>query len=125
MLAVLGISACAIIKQWKSDLLPLLRLALVLVFGGILIAAATPLFAYVRALTEHTHASVYTELLFKALGIAILTQICADICRECGESALSTGVELTGKIEILLISLPMITEILSIAERLLSLGGDT
>ena len=123
MLAVLGITACTVIKEWKSDLLPLLRLSLVLVFGGILISIASPLFAFVRTLTEYTGNTTYTELLFKALGIAILTQICSDICRECGESSLSAGVELAGKLEILLLSLPMITEILSIAEKLLSIGG--
>ena len=125
MLAVLGICACTVIKQWKSDFLPLLRLSLVLVLGTVLITSATPVLAFVRTLTESTHASPYTELLFKALGIAILTQICSDICRECGESALSGGVELTGKLEILLLSLPMVSEILSMAEQLLSMGGGT
>ncbi len=124
MIAVLGIAVTMIVKQWKSDLLILIRLSLVLVLGTILIGAATPLFSYFQELTQYTKGIAHTELLFKALGIALLTEICANICKECGESSLATGVELTGKIEILLLALPMISEILEIAEGLLSMGGE-
>ena len=53
-----------------------------------------------------------------------MTQYVADICRESGESAAASGVETVGKLEILLLSLPLIDEILRVAERLLSMGGE-
>ncbi|MBE6589594.1 MAG: hypothetical protein E7643_05390 [Ruminococcaceae bacterium] len=123
MLAVAGIAATAIIKQWKSDFLPLVRLGILLLLGTVLLTLSSPLFSYVRALTQYSGSTAHAELLFKALGIALLAQISADVCRECGESSLATGVELTGKIEILLLCLPMIGELLKIAEELLSIGG--
>jgi stage III sporulation protein AD len=57
------------------------------------------------------------------MGIALLTQFCADVCRESGESGAASTVELTGKMEILLLCLPLLDEILSAARELLSLGG--
>ncbi len=123
MLAITGTAAAMIVKQWKSDLLPLLRLAVTVLFGIAAVSAAAPLVSYINTLTESGGVSAYAVILMKALGIAILTQICADICRECGESGAAAGVELTGKIEILLLCLPLMNEILTAAQNLLSLGS--
>ncbi|MBQ7347376.1 MAG: hypothetical protein IJW55_05415 [Clostridia bacterium] len=122
MLAVTGVAAAMIVKQWKSDFLPFLRLALVLLFAVAIVSAASPLVAYLKDLTGTEGITEYAGILMKALGIAVLTQCCAEICRECGETAAATGVELTGKVEILLLSLPLINEILAVAKDLLSLG---
>ena len=124
MLAITGISAALILKQWRSDLLPLLRIAILVGFGGILLSLAAPLISYLHRLLEgggieQTHA----EILFKGLGIAILTQCCADICRESGEGGIASSVELVGKLELLLLSLPLLDELLSLARELLLLGS--
>ena len=54
--------------------------------------------------------------------VAVLTHICGEICRSCGENAAAAGVELGGKAEILLLSLPLIRKILSVAGELFGLG---
>ncbi len=123
MLAVMGVSVSLILRQWKSDLLPLFKVALVLLFGVSAMTAAAPLIVYVKGIAGAIGSSEYTTILFKALGIAILTHFCSEICRECGESAAASGVELTGRIEILLLCLPLINEILEAAQAFLSLGS--
>ncbi len=120
MLAVTGVSAAMVIKQWKTDFLPLLRLALALLFALAAVHTASPLVAYLGGLARWEGVGGYAEILIKALGIAVLSQCCAELCRECGENAAATGVELTGKVEILLLCLPLINEILSVAEKLLT-----
>ena len=123
MLAVLAVCAALTLKQWKSDLLPLLRVGILLVFGFAALTAVTPAITYLTRLGENAGVGGYLETLLKALGIAILTQYAAEICRECGENGAASGVELTGKIEILLLCLPLIDEILAMANRLLSMGA--
>lgn len=123
MLAVLGIAATAIVKQWKSDFLPLLRIGITVALGTLVLTAAAPILSFFRLLTAQSGASEYTEILFKGLGIAILTQVCADVCRESGEGGLAGGVELTGKIELLLLCLPLMEKLLATAKELLALGG--
>ena len=125
MLAVLGISAAAIVKQWKSDLLPLLRIGFTVVLGVLVLGAAEPILEKLRLFGEESGHTAHTALLFKALGISVLTQLTADVCRESGESGLASGVELTGKVEILLLCLPLMEELLSTATSLLALGGGT
>ena len=123
MLGVLGVCAAMTLKQWKADFLPLLRVAILLLFGVAAVTSVTPAIAYLSQLGEHANVTGYVEILLKALGIAVLTQYTAEICRECGENSAASGVELTGKIEILLLCLPLIDEILVMADKLLSMGA--
>ena len=122
MLAVTGISAAMVLKQWKNDFLPLLRIALALLFALAAVSQAAPLVEAVKALMENESLASYTEILLKSLGIAILTGTCATVCRESGEAGIAEGVELVGKSEILLLSLPLLREILTAATALLSFG---
>ena len=123
-LSLLSVGAALILKQWKSDFLPLFRIA-VLVMGGILIfSVITPILDYLQNLLHQSGIPTnHGKNLLKALGIALLSQLCADICRESGENGAASTVELTGKLEILLLCLPLLEEILSAARELLSMGG--
>lgn len=62
----------------------------------------------------------YEKNIMKALGIAFLTQLCAQVCRDCGETNLASNVETIGKTELLLISLPLFEEIFEIVRGILS-----
>ncbi len=121
MLAVTGVCAAMIVKQWKNDFLPLLRLSLALLFAIAAVNTASPLVSCLSGLSRWDGIGGYAEIMIKALGIAVLTQCCSELCRECGENAAATGVELTGKVEILLLCLPLMGDILSVAENLLTL----
>lgn len=51
--------------------------------------------------------SDYIKIIFKSLGICYLTQFSADICRDCKENAAASAVEIFGKIQLVLISIPL------------------
>jgi stage III sporulation protein AD len=59
-------------------------------------------------------------LLFKGLGVAVLTQVCADFCRQSGEGQLASGVEFAGKAELLLLCLPCLKQLFELAAGMLS-----
>lgn len=119
MLAVAGVTAITVIKKWNGDFLPLLRIALALLLAGVILSRLSPLVAYLKNLTEASGMTDHAVLLLKALGIAWLTQICADLCRESGENGAAAGVELAGKVELLLLSLPLLGQILEITKKLI------
>lgn len=123
LFGVAVVSVAVIIKKWNADFLPLVRLAATVLFAGTILSMASPLTAYLRQLTETTGLSDYAGFLLKALGIAVLTQICADVCRDAGENGIGNGVELAGKMEILILCLPLIGEIFSTAKTLFGMGG--
>lgn len=64
--------------------------------------------------------SKYISILIKALGICFICQFASDICKDAGQSALASKVELAGKIMILISALPLIEEVLNTAKALLS-----
>ena len=62
----------------------------------------------------------YAVILFKALGICWLAQFAADSCRDAGEGALASKVELAGKTAVLLTTLPLFS---AVAELVTELAG--
>ena len=66
---------------------------------------------------------VSVSVMIKALGIALIGRICADVCKECGEGGLAESVELVSGIVIFSLSLPILSEILTFASELLQRQG--
>ncbi len=123
MVALLVLTSSTVIKQWKADFLPLVRIGAVVLFGSLLIASSKPLLSLVERLGNGSGTSEYVETILKGLGIVILTQISSDICRDSGEATLAGHIETVGKLELLLLSIPLIEKILATAEKLLEMGG--
>ncbi len=62
------------------------------------------------------------SLMLKALGIALISRFCADICRDSGESTLAGGVESVGRIAIFSLCIPVLSDILEYAAYVLKMG---
>lgn len=85
-----------------------------------ILKTAAPAIAQLQSLLEGAALpQAYTTILFKALGICLLTQLTADACRDAGETALAAKAELTGKLLLLVLSLPLFEKITSLALSLL------
>ena len=89
--------------------------------AGILLLAvalgeALPLF---RELTDLLKAGglsgEYVTVLFKALGVCLLTQLAADACRDAGEQGLASKTEVAGKLALLTLALPLFRKLGEIA----------
>lgn len=62
----------------------------------------------------------YMKIVIKALGIAVLTQFAADICKDSGENALASKVEFAGKLLVTAMSLPIAKAILELAAGIIN-----
>ena len=123
--AILCAVLVLILKKGGSDSLPLVKIAAVVVLGGACIGALSPIISYIQNLANGALSGVPLSVAFvivKALCIAFISYMCASVCRECGEGGIATFAELAGKGEILLLSLELIGEILSVAEKILDTG---
>ena len=72
-----------------------------------------PVSEYVKGLWEASEYSSYMTVAVKALGIAVVTHITCETCRDLGENAVAAKVELCGKAAILLCAIPVMKEIFS------------
>ena len=119
-LAILAAVAFSVVRQMGRDFEVPLRLTSGVIFWGAVTVMARPLMNFVRELTDGGAAGDYAELAVTAVGIAMLCGICADLCRECRETALATAVETAGRVEILLLCTRPIGDVLEAVEVLLS-----
>lgn len=62
----------------------------------------------------------YGTLMVKSFGVGLVTQFAGNICRDFGEENLASSIELAGKAEILLLCLPLTTEVLTLLREILS-----
>ena len=117
--AVLCVVISSILKQIRPDFLPFLRIGTSVVVCVVIVGVLNPLLTYINSLFESTGLSEWGGAILKALGVAFIVQICSDICRDCGESSAASGVELVGKLEIVLLCLPMLEKIIKTAWEVL------
>ena len=112
--AAVGISIIVIlIRRLREELSPALVVAATIAILAVLIKLAMPVLEFTKQLAEAYGMSSYLGIMMKALGIAMCSKICADICRDCGETAIATKVEIGGKVGILLLSLPLLQQIIN------------
>lgn len=123
LFAVCGLFATIFLRQWKPEFAPLIRLGMAIFFGMFVLCTLSPFVTYLKDLTASAGLPKHTDLLFKALGIAILCEGCAILCKESGETGIGNGVEMVGKAELLLLALPLAEELLKTAKELLSLSS--
>ena len=121
LLGILCALASLLLRRLREEYATVLRIATAVLLGSALVPAAATVFHYARGLTDLLPSSgLYVRTLLKALGVAFLAQMCAGVCRDCGEAGIASWVEWIGKMQILLLSLPLMSEILGVVERVLS-----
>ena len=63
----------------------------------------------------------YMIIVIKVIGVAYITELGVEICRDSGENAIGTKVEICGKIIIIVMSLPVIYELFEVINEVVSL----
>ncbi|MBE6817391.1 MAG: hypothetical protein E7520_06800 [Ruminococcaceae bacterium] len=120
MMKTVGISLsvlfCAVLLREKNR-----TFAVVLsILGSVLLmtGAVVELGGIVSRVRELSGASPvslsYIKLMLKALGITLMTQFVADICRDNGENALAGVTETVAKIAVITMLLPLFETIIGI-----------
>lgn len=57
---------------------------------------------------------VYFTTVLKITGIAYIAEFGAEVCRDAGESAIASKIELAGKVTIVVLAVPIITSLLDL-----------
>lgn len=70
--------------------------------------------------TVGTIGNGYLKILLKITGIAFVAEITSDIATDCGYQSLAKQIQVFGKLSILVMSLPIFTEIILLIGNLLS-----
>ena len=119
-LAILTCIATIIVKQVKPDFASIVAIA-----GGVVILLFIlnylgDILSVFQGIINKTglSPSLFSTIL-KIIGIGYLTEFTANLCNDSGNSSLATKVGLAGKVIILFISLPIITNLIEIILEIL------
>ena len=116
--ALLCMVAATCLRTLRAEYAILLRFAFCALFGTMMLLALRPLAEQLRSWLDAA-AAEHTETLFRALGIALLTHMTAELCRDCGEGTVAGWVETLGKLEILGLCLPLVGAVMETVGEIL------
>ncbi len=68
---------------------------------------------------SHSGIAIYTDTVLKAFGVAFVCDVSSDMLAELGSEKMGKWIECAGKAEMLLLSIPLVSEILDKAVSLL------
>lgn len=116
LIAFVALAAIVLLKQIKPEFALLLKLAALLLLGFLAFSNVSDAVSEIFSFGERVSIdSEMLKILLKALGLCLVAQIASDVCKDCGESALSTSVELVGKLSIVLMALPVAAQLIEIS----------
>ncbi|HIY33967.1 MAG TPA: stage III sporulation AC/AD family protein [Candidatus Eubacterium faecigallinarum] len=69
--------------------------------------------------TQADNINTYISLMMRILGISLIAQFVADLCRDSGENALASQTETASKVLILIMTLPLFETVINIVTGLL------
>ncbi|MCX7923268.1 MAG: stage III sporulation protein AD [Clostridia bacterium] len=63
--------------------------------------------------------TVYLATLLKIIGIAYIAEFGAEVCKDAGEGAIASKIELAGKVVIVALAVPIITSLLELIIKIM------
>ena len=119
---LVGTVLTLILGQYRPEFRMLVTAAVTLLLMAMVLEQLSPVLEQLRSTMELTGLTGdYAAILFKAVGICLLTQLAGDVCRDSGESSIASKIELAGRAAILLTAMPLIQEVLAWAWELMNL----
>ena len=115
------VSACVIsaIRRLTPELASVSAAVAGVILLAIVIELTAPFIEFTSEIAVSVGAESYFSVMLKALAISFCCRMSAEICRDCGEDMLASRVELAGKAGIVLLSLPIISQLFDIAKDML------
>ena len=118
-IGILCLSALMCVKNLRENYSVVLRAAIGVLFFGIGVSMLSPIISFFISSAKDGGFSEYGEVILKALGIVYLVKITSFSASECGETGLARSLENIGRIELLLLSIPLAEKILSASREML------
>ena len=114
-LGIVSALLCVLLKNSRPEISVILSLAATIIILFYILPFLKQVFEALNGISEFVGIdSEYITPVFKVIGIAYITQIGGDLCRDAGESAIAAKLELAGKIAIVSLALPIAYKMISV-----------
>lgn len=109
-----------IIKQYKPEFAMYISIIAGIIILFLIIDKMYGIVTLLTNLSRKTGMNAeYLTILLKITGIAILTEFAVSICKDSGESAIASKIDLGGKVIVISMSIPIISALLEIIMKII------
>ena len=120
ILGLVGSTLCLVIKKNSPELGLVLALSIALLVVGLGMELVNTILDFVEVLQDAAGLSpALLTPVIKTVGIGIVTRLAADICKDAGQGAIASTVELAGTVAALYIALPLMQTVFQMIGGLL------
>lgn len=109
-----------ILKQYRPEFSIYISIIAGILIFSLAIVKLSSVIELIKSLTNKLGTNTqYFALLIKITGIAYLSEFATNICKDSGESAIASKVELAGRIIIIAMSVPILAALLDVVINIL------
>ena len=125
IIKIIGIGLVSLIiiillKQYKPEFAMYISLLSGILIITLIIDKLTGIVSLIQSISDKANInSQFLSLLIKITGIAFLSEFAVSLCKDSGESAIASKIELGSKIIIISMSIPIISSLLEIILEIL------
>jgi len=113
--AIISAAAVAIVKIYRPEyVFPMAAVSSTALLGAAL-TAALPVAEYASTISSAAGFGAYFGAIMKALGIGLVAELAASVCRDSGQATLASRVEFFAKVLMMTVALPIIKQIIDAA----------
>lgn len=125
MMQIIGISICGLLltvllRDYNKTISIIVMLSAAIIIFLLVLDGLSGVFTYIAEISSGAESTAeYIKLMMKVLGITLISQFAADMCRDAGENTLANQTETAAKIIVVLMVLPLFEAVLNIITGLL------
>ena len=120
IIGVVGAFFAVFLKQYKPEYALIITVLTVIFITVAAVGWAVPVISEIRSILNNANISHNSlTILIKSIGICYITQLTSDICKDAGQAAIASKIELVGRIALCISAIPLYRDILSLVETIL------
>ena len=113
--ALTGMLFAVLMRNKNPTAAALTALACTLVIASYMLGAFEDLFSgFSRLLSSGGLDPVFYKSIIKVIGVAYFSEIISGLCRDAGQNAIAAKVEIAGRVFVLTLTLPVVTELMNV-----------
>lgn len=119
-IALIALIITIIIKQYRPEFAIYISLVAGVIILALVIGSLTNVINLLKDISTRSGINnKFLGILLKMTGIAILTEFAISICKDAGENAIASKVEIGSKVIIISLSVPIISNLLEVILKLM------
>lgn len=119
-IALCGVVIASLIREYKPTMALYVVIATVLLIFGYILYQLSSVFNFLGSIYDQiSYGKAFFPILIKVLAVAYIADFVAQVCKDAGETAIGSKVELAGKVIIFYLAIPVMMSVLETLTKLL------